>query len=144
VSRPAITLRAATVEDLAWLVALEQSPANCTFLCAWTPDRHRAALSDPNKGYLVFQAADGSRCGFAILAGLRSPAGCIELVRIAVDPPGQGISRAALDALIRHVLGERGAERLFLDVFDDNARARHTYRHHGFVKEEILPDAARR
>ena len=143
-TRRAIALRAATNEDLPWLVALEQSPANATFLCAWRPARHAAALADPDKSYLVFETADGMPRGFAILAGLRSPARAIEVVRIAVDPPGQGLGGAALDALIAHVFETCGAERLFLDVFADNARARRAYLRHGFVEEEILPDAARR
>ena len=143
-TRCTIALRAATNEDLPWLVALEQSPANAAFLCAWKPDRHAVALDDPDKSYLVFETVDGMPRGFAILAGLRSPVRAVELVRIAVDPPGHGLGAAALDALIAHVFGACGAERLFLDVFADNGRARRAYLRHGFVEEEILPDAARR
>jgi ribosomal protein S18 acetylase RimI-like enzyme len=143
-SRPLLSLRAATIHDLDWLVWLEQSPANATFLCAWSPDRHAAALRDPDKAYLVFESIDGRRCGFAILAGLRSPTHAVELVRLAVDPPGEGLGSAALDGLIRHVFEDLRAFRLFLDVFADNARARRAYGRHGFVDDEILPDAARR
>lgn len=143
-TRRNIALRPATNEDLPWLVALEQSPANAAFLCAWKPDRHAVALGDPDKSYLVFEAADGMPCGFAILAGLSSPLRAVELVRIAVDPPGHGLGAAALEALIAHVFETCGAARLFLDVFADNTRARRAYLRHGFVEEEILPDAARR
>ena len=143
-SGPGLTLRAATTDDLDWLVGLEQSPANATFLCAWSPYRHAAAMLDPDKSYLVFDRSDGARCGFAILAGLRSPTAAIELVRLAVDPAGQGLGGAALTGLIRHVFADLGAARLFLDVFADNARARRAYQRHGFVEDEILPDGARR
>lgn len=143
-SRPLVSLRAATNNDLDWLVGLEQSPANAAFLCAWSPDRHAAALRDADKAYLVFESFDGRRCGFAILAGLRSPAHAVELVRLAVDPPGEGLGGAALDGLIRHVFHDLGAARLFLDVFADNVRARRAYQRHGFLEDEILPDAARR
>ena len=143
-SGPALTLRAATTDDLDWLVGLEQSPANATFLCAWSPYRHAAAMLDPDKSYLVFDRSDGGRCGFAILAGLRSPTAAIELVRLAVDPAGQGLGGAALTGLIRHVFADLGAARLFLDVFADNARARRAYQRHGFVEDEVLPDGARR
>ena len=143
-SGPGLTLRAATTDDLDWLVGLEQSPANATFLCAWSPYRHAAAMLDPDKSYLVFDRSDGGRCGFAILAGLRSPTAAIELVRLAVDPAGQGLGGAALTGLIRHVFADLGAARLFLDVFADNARARRAYQRHGFVEDEVLPDGARR
>ncbi len=143
-SHSVVTLRAARAEDLPWLVVLEQSPGNAPFLCAWPAERHRSALADPGKSYLVCETASGLRCGFAILAGLRSATRAIELVRVAVDPPGQGLGRAVFDSLIRHVFAELAATRLFLDVFDDNARARRVYRRHGFEEEEILPHAARR
>ena len=143
-SRPVVSLRGATADDLDWLVGIEQSPANATFLCAWSPYRHAAAMLDPDKSYLVFERPDGARCGFAILAGLRSPTAAVELVRIAVDPAGQGLGGAALSGIIRHVFAGLGATRLFLDVFADNGRARRAYRRHGFVEDEILPDGARR
>jgi diamine N-acetyltransferase len=40
--------------------------------------------------------------------------------------------------------GDLGANRLWLDVFDDNERARRAYRAVGFREEGILREAARR
>jgi diamine N-acetyltransferase len=140
----AVRLRAATAADLPWLVGLEQSPANASFLCAWPADRHARGMADPDKRYLVFEDAAGARRGFAILAGLRSRERAVELVRVAVDAPGQGLGTAALRRLVGHVFGELGAARLFLDVFDDNPRARRAYRGLGFREERVLPAAARR
>jgi diamine N-acetyltransferase len=140
----AIGLRAPTRDDLPWIVALERNPTNARLLCAWSPERHGAGLVDPDKRYLVFEDAAGVPCGFAILAGACRRGRAIELVRIAVDPPGQGLGTAALRRLIEHVFGPLRAKRLFLDVFDDNERARHAYRGLGFREEEIRRDAARR
>lgn len=137
-------MRAATTGDVPWLVALEQSPANSRFLCAWSPERHSFGLADPDKRYLVFENEAGVRCGFAILAGTRWRGRAIELVRLAVEPPGQGLGTAALRRLIDHAFAELRAERLFLDVFNDNERARRLYRGLGFQEEDTLHDAARR
>ena len=143
-SEPLIRLRGARTDDLPWLAALEQSPVNARFLCAWSSDRHAAGLADPDKRYLVFEDAAGDRRGFAILAGLRSRQRAVELVRIAVDRPGQGLGTAALRCLIVHGFDALRAERLFLDVFDDNERARRAYRRLGFREEQVLQAAARR
>lgn len=143
-SGPSVRLRAATQADLDWIVALEQSPGNASFLCAWSPDRHAAGLAQDDKRYLVFEDAEGARRGFAILTGLRSPERAVELVRIAVDAPGHGLGTAALSRLVAHVFDGLGAARLFLDVFDDNERARRAYRRLGFREEQVLPAGARR
>ena len=141
---PTIRMRAGTAADIGWLAALEQSPDNARFLCAWSADRHGLGLADPDKRYLVFEDGAGHPRGFAILAGARRRGGAVELVRIAVDRPGHGFGKAALRRLIAHVFGELGATRLFLDVFDDNERARRAYRSLGFAEEAILPAAVRR
>ena len=143
-SEPAIRLRGARADDLPWLAALEQSPANARFLCAWPADRHAAGLADPDKRYLVFEDAAGDRRGFAILAGLRSRNRAVELVRVAVDRPGHGLGSAALRRLVVHGFEALRAARLFLDVFDDNERARRAYRRLGFREEQVLPAAVRR
>lgn len=141
---PTIRMRAGIDDDIGWLAALEQSPDNARFLCAWSADRHGLGLADPDKRYLVFEDLAGRRCGFAILAGVRRRGGAVELVRIAVEPPGQGLGKAALRCVIAHVFAKLGATRLFLDVFDDNERARRAYRSLGFAEETTLPAAVRR
>lgn len=144
-TNPKLSMRTATRQDIERIVALERSPANARFLCAWSPDRHATALDQPDKRYLIFGAeSSGEDCGFAILAGLKSTGRSVELVRIAVAPPDQGLGGAALQAVSRLVFDELAASRLFLDVFDDNARARRAYLRHGFREEAVLPDAARR
>ena len=49
-----------------------------------------------------------------------------------------------MEELIRMAFAEFGAHRLWLDVFEDNARARHLYKSLGFVYEGTLREAARR
>ena len=45
---------------------------------------------------------------------------------------------------MRIAFRELGAHRLYLDVFDDNARARHLYESLGFQYEGVMREAAQR
>jgi RimJ/RimL family protein N-acetyltransferase len=61
-----------------------------------------------------------------------------------VGQPGLGLGRRILGEIQRIAFEELGAHRLFLDVFDDNARARHLYESMGFVIEGAMRDATSR
>jgi RimJ/RimL family protein N-acetyltransferase len=63
------------------------------------------------------------------------------LARIAVVEPGAGIGRPVLRQLCQIVFNELGANRLWLDVFEENLRARHVYETVGFRQEGILREA---
>jgi diamine N-acetyltransferase len=65
----------------------------------------------------------------------------VELKRIVVRTPNQGISRELLTEVPRRVFGKYSAHRLFLDVFVTNDRARHVYENFGFCEEGIMRDA---
>ena len=80
---------------------------------------------------------DGGVRGYVILCGLISPDRAVELKRIAVATPGLGLGKAILRGVIRAVFEEHQAERLWLDVFADNPRARAAYRAVGFVEDGV-------
>ena len=61
-----------------------------------------------------------------------------------IAEPGQGVGRRALQAVIQKVFRELRAHRLWLDVFEDNNRARHVYRYLGFVEEGTLRECIKR
>lgn len=145
-------LRPATSEDISAIVALERLPASAQFVGQWSEDRHRATLLSPDARYYVSeaeprkaeQAGAGDLRAYAILRGLSETSGSIELKRLVVHPPGEGLGRPILAELIRIAFEEFHAHRLFLDVFDDNPRALHLYRSFGFVEEGLMREAALR
>lgn len=145
-------LRSARPEDIPAIVALERLPESTRFVGQWSEERHRATLAGADARYFVSdtayhqtdQAGTGSLRAFAILRGLAETSGSIELKRLVVHPPGQGLGRQILAELIRLAFEEFHAHRLFLDVFDDNPRARHLYQNLGFVDEGLLREAALR
>lgn len=122
--------------DLPWIMALERREDFRALLCASGAEAHAARLADPDCRYLIVEdEADGTRQGFAILRGLTSAPRAVELVRVALAEPGRGAGRSVLRELVGLCFNELGARRLWLDVFDDNERARRAYQAVGFREE---------
>ena len=137
-------LRPATEKDIAWIVGQEARADMAAFIHRWPADRHRACLADADYSYLIAEPGGGGVVGYLILRGLGSAERSIELVRILAAEQGQGIGRFMLSAGKRFVFEELAANRLWLDVFDDNERARRAYRAAGFVEEGLLRESCLR
>jgi len=149
-------LRPAIADDIPAIVALERLPESAQFVGQWSEERHRATFAGSDARYFVCDAETaGSEAGaiergelklraFAILRGLAETSGAIELKRLVVHPPGRGQGRQILKELTRIAFEQFHAHRFFLDVFEDNARARHLYKSLGFVEEGAMREAARR
>jgi RimJ/RimL family protein N-acetyltransferase len=136
--------RIATHSDVDSIVALERLPESARFVGQWSEERHRSTLSSPDARYFVGETEAGDLCAYAILRGLAESSGSIELKRLVVHPPGNGLGRQILSELLRIAFEEYAAHRVFLDVFSDNPRALHLYKSAGFVEEGLLREAARR
>ena len=103
--------------------------------------RYAAALADPDLAhYIVSARPDLAAVGFVLLAGLRRDDRVIELRRVVITTPGQGLGRAAIQAVKRLVFDSLGGERLWLDVKPDNAQLRALYASEGF-REDGAPGA---
>ena len=127
------------------MLAAEADPEAARFIDRWDRSRHEQAIADSDEGHLLI--LDGAEpVGFALLAGLRTGAGQIELRRIVVVPRGRGIGRRALALILGLAFEGLGAERVWLDVMVDNLRARRAYAAAGFVfdvlRRDALPGAA--
>jgi RimJ/RimL family protein N-acetyltransferase len=136
------SVRPATKKDIEWIVSQEQRPEFEPFIHRWSLEEHERNLADPDKLYLIAFDSSGSPIAFVILGGLSSEARSIELVRMAVSKPGAGIGKPLLKMVIDKVFTELSANRLWLDVFDDNGRACHTYKAVGFREEGLLRESA--
>jgi diamine N-acetyltransferase len=139
-----MTLRPAVASDIPHIVALEAAPGARHFVGQWSAERHRATLAGEDARYFVCQTATGDLEAYVILRGLAESSGAIELKRIVVGVPDRGVGRGILKEVIRIAFEELRAHRLFLDVYEDNARARHLYESLGFVYEGLMRDAAQR
>ena len=145
-------LRPARPEDIPGIIALERLPESARFVGQWSEERHRATLLSPDARYFVSDAGSSMKDqadsnplrAFAILRGFAETSGSIEIKRLVVHPPGQGLGRGILTELIDMAFEQFHAHRLFLDLFEDNPRAFHLYQSLGFVEEGLMRDAALR
>jgi diamine N-acetyltransferase len=138
-----MTFRSATSNDIPAIVALERLAESQRYVGQWAEERHRATQASPDARYYVHEAG-GAIDGYAILRGLAETSGSIELKRLVVAKPGNGLGRRVLGEILRIAFHELHAHRIFLDVYDDNARARHLYESLGFKYEGVMRQAAQR
>jgi diamine N-acetyltransferase len=133
-----VTLRVLEPEqDLTYLLTVERQQHDEGWIGHDSEAVHRERLHDPASRYFIIEAND-ERAGFVIVQGIGFSNRSLLLKRIALDRPGQGIGRQALRQVIDLAFTEWNAHRFWLDVFDDNLRARRTYAALGFVEEGRL------
>ena len=120
--------------------ALEADPEALPFILRWSDHEHLAAISDPDQVHLAIDVGD-QLAGFALLAGIGNHHRSVELRRLVVSPPGQGLGKTALALIIQHAFERLGAHRLWLDVKVANRRGRRAYERAGFIREGVLRDA---
>jgi RimJ/RimL family protein N-acetyltransferase len=139
-----VRLRPAAEIDLPFILATEEGGRRAGFLGGWPESEHRSALATVGTAYAVAEALPAWRSvGFVILRGLTSPDRNIELKRIALTETDKGYGRHVLRLIARLAFGTLGAHRLWLDVYEHNARARHVYTTQGFVVEGTLRECIR-
>ena len=142
-----MSIRPATPLDIAAIRAIEQTPAFRLLISSWSAEQHLATLASADARYLIAAGDDDSVAGFAILKGLTSPHRSLELARLAVRQPGQGLGSQLLNAALALAFREQKAHRLWLDVYDGNHHAQHLYRKAGFqldgtFRESVFLDGA--
>ena len=135
------SLRLAGPDDLDFIMATERLPGYEVLTARWTLEQHRAALGREDTRYLIGGSPRGEREGFAILEHINDPHEGAKLKRIAVSEPGTGFGGPFLGAVIGWVFASTPAERLWLDVFTYNDRARHVYRRAGMREDGLLRQA---
>jgi diamine N-acetyltransferase len=133
--------RDATAADIPQICALERLPEFRTMVGSWPEEQHLTMLADPGVVYIVAEKQEGQIAAFAILQGLGSENRSVEIKRVVVGVPNQGVGRKLLTEAADRAFGEHRAHRLFLDAFVSNDRARHVYESLGFQKEGIMRDA---
>lgn len=125
-----MTVRPATAADVPAVAALERDNLGSD---AWPEGLVAEGIAGnlPTVSYLVAEA-DGEIVGHAVASVVADIA---ELQRIAVDPAYRrtGLASELLDAVVA-AARTGGADRLLLEVREDNAGALAFYAAHGFVE----------
>jgi diamine N-acetyltransferase len=104
--------RSATQTDIAQICELERLPEFRTFVGSWPEDEHLRMLVDPGAVYIVAEDQTGRIAGFAILQGLLSEHKQVELKRLVVRTPNQGVGKQLLTQVADRAFGEHSAHRL--------------------------------
>ncbi|WP_019639237.1 GNAT family N-acetyltransferase [Paenibacillus fonticola] len=133
-----LTYRQTTVSDLEQIVAVENDAENIAYIIPWSKEQHAAVLSDSDKKHIVIEDEHMSWVGYVILAGLDSPHHSVELVRIVISKKNKGYGREAIKAMLKYIIEDLQAHRIWLDVKEYNERAKQLYLSLGFKQEGIL------
>lgn len=123
---PEPELREATPEDADAIATLEPIIFGAT---AWSPAMVRDELTAPHRAYFVLEVG-GAIVGYAglLCIGIEADVQTMALTE-GVRGSGQG---ARLMRTLIDTAQARGAEHMFLEVREDNARAIRLYEGHGF------------
>lgn len=119
-------------EDARAISELECRLENAPFVRGHSEAEHRARMGAASVRYLRIEDRAGAFIGFALVTELGRDDRSARLLRIVMDTPGLGLGRPAMHAICALGFNEWGIERFWLDVFEDNARARHLYECLGF------------
>jgi len=139
-----VTLKDAGEQDLGFVLGAERVAREGGFVGGWSEAEHRSALQAADVAYwTVLAEPDARPVGYVILRGLADKNDSLELKRVVVSETGRGYGRHALQLVKRLAFRRLGAHRLWLDVFEHNARARHLYTSEGFVLEGTLRECVK-
>ena len=127
----------ADIEDLR---RIESAPGYEGLVGRWTAERHRAEMAKPSSRYYALRNAAGEIEGFALVQGFGDEDLKLHLKRIAVREPGRGAGSFLLRRVLERIFAETETNRVDLDVFLDNDRARRAYEKAGFESEGVLRD----
>jgi diamine N-acetyltransferase len=118
-------------EELAQILDMEQGDASRLIL-PYSLKQHEVEFARPN---IIYKSIwrDGRMIGFLILA-LDPDARSLEFRRIVLSETGRGYGKRVLGMIDEICRREFGRTRVWLDVFETNARARHVYEQCGYRK----------
>jgi len=134
-----IAFRSTSPHEVELICALESHHENNSFILPYDEQRHQQVISSEEDAHLIIEdKVTKSILGFIILAGLQNEDLSLELRRIVILSKGQGQGRQSLQLLKQYCFEVLKFRRLWLDVFDDNARAINLYASEGFTEEARL------
>jgi diamine N-acetyltransferase len=123
-----VTLRDTLVDELPRIAALEVTHGG-GFILSYPLERHHREFARPDTLYNTVYC-NGDFVGFVILV-LDPDGHSIEFRRIVIAESGKGLGKAVVH-MVSDLARRLGRARAWLDVFENNARARHVYEQCGY------------
>ena len=128
-----IRLRPSSREELDSFDAMDRQAHARDYVLQTGIETHRQYFDDPRITYLSIEDQRGEFCGYFILA-LENATGSVEFRRILVDQGRRGIGQQAIVEMERYCKRALNAERIWLDVFEDNEVGIHIYEKMGYTR----------
>ena len=125
-----IELKIASSKQLPLFHAMEQDADTSPYILPTTLEQHQQAFDHDDIIYLSIYE-NGEVAGYFILA-LDADGSSVELRRIVVARKGRGTGSSAIGALETFCRDRLKRKRIWLDVFDFNARGRQVYTRLGY------------
>jgi len=125
-----VSLKESIVEELDIFFQMGNEDDNSPFIIPYSIEKYRQIFSQPEVIFLTIYYQD-MIFGFLILL-LDKDNKSIELRRIVVTDKGRGIGQQAISKLHIFCKAMLGITRVWLDVFEFNARARFVYEKFGY------------
>lgn len=120
-----ISLSESRPDELQQFCELDQHPDAREHIITISLQQHQQAFEATDIVYLSIYR-DNNLVGYFMLAREADP-GNIEFRRIVIIDKDTGIGQAAIPAMEAYCRDQLGCQRIWLDVFESNARGRHVY-----------------
>jgi RimJ/RimL family protein N-acetyltransferase len=133
-------IEAAGESDIEPMRRIESAPGYEGLVGRWPAERHREEMARPSSRYFVLRDEAGEVAGFALLQGFGDEDLKLHLKRIAVRDPGRGAGSFLLRGVLQLIFSETETNRVDLDLYVGNERARRAYEKAGFQTEGVLRD----
>ena len=121
----------AGLDELASFYGMETESDNSRYIISHTLEAHHALFHKPEARYKAIYAEAGRLVGYMILM-LEPDDRSIEFRRIVISEKSRGYGRRAVELLDDICRNELDRERIWLDVFEFNDRARKLYESCGY------------
>jgi len=133
-------LRQASIDDLDFIMRLENDEENKKFIVAFSKEDHRAVIERPNEAMdiIIAEKDSDNPVGYFWIQGLKLESKEIEWTHILIDKKGLGYGHEAMKLIKRYTFETLKAHRAWMDSKDYNARALHLYESEGLKKEGLI------
>lgn len=137
-----ISVEPALRNDLPLFREMEQEEDTAEFVYAYSLEEHKKAFETPGISYLRI-SQDGVPIGFFLLA-VEEESRSVEFRRIVIQPAARGVGQIAIRLMHQYCRDQLGCTRIWLDVFEQNARAVHVYEKLGYRRFGVEESGAKR
>ena len=132
-----MTIALAGPEHIRAIMALERGEGFDGLVGRWSAEEHAAEMARPSARYFLLRDGEDI-AGFAMVQGLGDGHGKAHLRRIAVASPGRGDGTRLMRDVLAWLYATTDTNRVDLDVYVGNDRARRSYEKAGFQVEGRL------